>query len=56
MENDHFIDWSEVKILKVEHDYLNRLFTESWYGTSMKSSKCSTEMTNYYSCCLQKVA
>ena len=21
MEKDHFIDWAEVKILKVEHDY-----------------------------------
>ena len=31
MENDHFIDLSEVKILKVEHDYSKRLFTESWY-------------------------
>ena len=31
MENDHIIDWSKVKILKVEHDYSKRLFTESWY-------------------------
>ena len=31
MENDHLINWSEVKILKVEHDYSKRLFTESWY-------------------------
>ena len=31
MENDHLIDWSKVKILKVEHDYSKRLFTESWY-------------------------
>ena len=31
MENDHLIDWSKVKILKVEHDYAKRLFTESWY-------------------------
>ena len=26
MENDLLIDWSEVKILKVEHDYSKRLF------------------------------
>ena len=31
MENDHLIDWSEVKILKVEHDYSKRVFTESSY-------------------------
>ena len=31
MENDHLIDWSEVKILKVEHDYLQHFLTESWY-------------------------
>ena len=31
MENDHLVDWSKVKILKVEHDYSKRLFTESWY-------------------------
>ena len=31
MENDHLIDWSEVKILKVEHEYSKRLFTKSWY-------------------------
>ena len=31
MENDQLIDWSEVKILKVEHDYSKRLLTESWY-------------------------
>ena len=31
MENDHLIDWSTVKMLKVEHDYSKRLFTESWY-------------------------
>ena len=31
MENDHLIDWSEVKILKVEHNYSKRLFTESLY-------------------------
>ena len=31
IENDHLIDCSEVKILKVEHDYLKRPFTESWY-------------------------
>ena len=29
MENHHIIDWSKIKILKVEHDYLKRLFTES---------------------------
>ena len=31
MENDHLIDWSKVKILKVEHDYSKRLFIKSWY-------------------------
>ena len=31
MENDHLISWSEVKILEVEFDYLQRLFTESWH-------------------------
>ena len=31
IENDHLIDWSEVKNLKVEHVYLKRLSTESWY-------------------------
>ena len=31
MENDHLIDWSKVKILKVGHNYSKRLFTESWY-------------------------
>ena len=31
MKNDHLINWSEVKISKVEHDYSKRLFTESWY-------------------------
>ena len=31
MKNDHLIDWSEVKISKVEHNYSKRLFTESWY-------------------------
>ena len=31
MEKDHLIDWSEVKIVKVEHDYSKRLITESWY-------------------------
>ena len=31
MDNDHLIDWSEVKNLKVEHDYSKRFFTESWY-------------------------
>ena len=30
MENDHLIDWSEVKILKGEREYLKCLFTESW--------------------------
>ena len=29
MENDHLIDWSEVKILKVGHGYSKRFFTES---------------------------
>ena len=31
IKNDHLIDWYEVKILKVEHDYSKRLFAESWY-------------------------
>ena len=31
MENDHLINWSEVKILKVEHDYSQHFLTESWY-------------------------
>ena len=31
MENDHLINWSEVKILKVEHDYSKHFFIESWY-------------------------
>ena len=31
MENDHLVDWSEVKILKVKNDYSKRLFTETWY-------------------------
>ena len=31
MENDHLIDWPEVKILEVKHEYSKRLFTESWY-------------------------
>ena len=31
MENDHLIDWSEVKISNVEHVYSKRLFTQSWY-------------------------
>ena len=30
MENDHLIDWSEVKILKGDHEYSKCLFTESW--------------------------
>ena len=42
MENDHIIDWSKVKILKVEHDYSKRLFPESC--TSTKSPKYSIEM------------
>ena len=31
MENDHLIDWSEVKILKVKHDYSKHVFSESRY-------------------------
>ena len=31
MRNDHLINWFEVKILKVEHDYLKCLFTENWH-------------------------
>ena len=31
MESDHLINLSEVKILKMEHDYSKRLFTKSWY-------------------------
>jgi len=28
---DHLIDWPNVKILKVELDYLKHLFAESWF-------------------------
>ena len=45
VENDHIINWTEVKILKAEQDYSKRLFTESWYDDiSIKSLKCLTEM------------
>ena len=47
MENDHLIDWSKVKILKVEHDYSKRLFTKSWY--IYKKLKYSIEMMGYHS-------
>ena len=47
MENDHLIDWSEVIILKVEHDYSKRLFTESWYINEMP--QVSIETMGYHS-------
>ena len=31
LENDHLIDWSEVKIFNVERDFTKRLFTERRY-------------------------
>ena len=31
LENNHLIDWSEVKIFNVERDFTKRLFTKSWY-------------------------
>ena len=30
MENDHLNNWSEVKILKVEHDYSQHFLTASY--------------------------
>ena len=47
MENYHLINWSEVKNLKVEHDYLKRLFTGSWYID--EHPMCSIETMGYHS-------
>ena len=47
MENDHLIDWSKVKILKVEHD--TRSVFSLKVGTSTKSPKYSIEMMGYHS-------
>ena len=47
MKNDHPINWSDVKILKLEHDYSKRLYAESW--NIKKSLKCSTEMMGVHS-------
>ena len=47
MENDHLISWSEVKNLKVEHYYLKRHFTKSYYIN--EKPKRSIKTMGYYS-------
>ena len=57
MENDHLTNWSEVKILKVEHDYSQHFFTEKANLVYQKKASSARQKRSIsISCCLKKVA